>query len=585
MDLRLILRYVREHLGQISLSMTAKLLGAVGELMIPYILEYIIDWVVPGGHLNAVICWGLAMIAIALAVRQANIFANRTAVAVSKDCTERLRQDLFVRTIRLSGKQTDQFGLPSLISRMTSDSYHIQNFITSIQTVGIRAPITLVGGIFITLTMDPALASILCIMTPLLIFAVVLLSRFGIPMYDTVQQNLDAIVRIMRENITGIRVVKALSKVDWEKRRFQEHNDRLTASDLRAGTMMAIPGPTVQACLNVGLILVILVGAQRVNSGASKPGVILAFLTYFNMILHRVMSLNRIFMMMSKASASAERIEQVLSAPEEQPVLPLTPERQSRTGAYLEFDHVSFTHSAGTTRGSSGEERPAKCLDDIHFTLKRGETLGIIGATGAGKTTVINLLMRFYDADEGGVYIDGRDIRTYDKGELRHKFGVVFQNDMVFAQTLEENISLFRNLTQADIRRAAQDAMAAEFISDKPGQYAHMADIRGANLSGGQKQRILIARALAARPEILILDDATSALDYQTDAQLRQALRQNYGGVTTIIVAQRISSIMGADKILVLEEGRMIGCGTHQELLAHCPIYLDIFQTQMGALV
>lgn len=587
MAVKLIFRYMREHLNRISLSMTAKLLGAAGELMIPYILEYIIDWVVPRGHLYAVVFWGLVMIVLALAVRQANIFANRTAVAVSKDCTQQLRQDLFIRTIRLSGSQADQFGLPSLISRMTSDSYHIQNFITSIQTVGIRAPITLVGGIFITLTMDPVLASILCVMTPILICAVILVSRFGIPMYDKVQRNLDAIVRIMRENITGIRVVKALSKSDWEKRRFQNCNDQLTGSDLKAGAVMALPGPTVRMCLNLGLVLVILVGAQRVNSGASKPGVILAFLTYFNMILHRVMSLNRIFMMTSKASASAERIEQVLSAPEDQPVLPLTPERTIPSGPFLVFDHVSFTHaasSAPTPRASFGGGQQAKCLDDIHFTLDRGKTLGIIGATGSGKTTIINLLMRFYDADEGGVYVDGRDVRTYDKGELRQKFGVVFQNDTIFTQSLAENISLFRHLTQEEIRRAAQDAMAAEFIADKPGQYAYMADIRGANLSGGQKQRILIARALAARPEILILDDATSALDYRTDAQLRQALRQNGSDLTTIIVAQRISSIMGADQILVLDAGRMIGCGTHQELLEHCPVYLDIFQSQMGAL-
>ena len=585
--MNLIFRYVREQLGRITLSMAVKLLGAVGELMIPYVLEYMIDWVVPRGQLHAVIWWGLVMAAIALAVRQANVFANRTAVAVSKDCTQRLRQDLFVRTIRLSGRQVDQFGLPSLISRMTSDSYHIQNFITSIQTVGIRAPITLIGGIFITLVMDPVLASILCVMTPVLICAVAVLSRFGIPLYDKVQQNLDTIVRIMRENITGIRVVKALSKADLEKRRFQDSNDRLTGSDLKAGAMMAVPGPAVQMCLNLGLILVILVGAHRVNSGASKPGVILAFLTYFNMILHRVMSLNRIFMMTSKATASAERIGQVLSAPDDQPVLPLTAERQSSTGAFLAFDHVSFTHSASAAPGTGGpfaEDAPAKCLDDIHFTLRRGETLGIIGATGSGKTTIIDLLMRFYDADEGAVYVDGRDVRTYDKAELRQKFGVAFQNDTIFAQTLGENISLFRALSQEAVQQAAQDAMAAEFIADKPGQYAYMADIRGANLSGGQKQRILIARALAARPDILILDDAASALDYQTDARLRQALRQNYGGVTAVIVAQRVSSIMGADKILVLEEGRMIGCGTHQELLESCPVYLDIFQTQMGAL-
>lgn len=579
---------MREHLGRIGLSMTAKLLAAVGELMIPYVLEYMIDWIVPRNELRPVILCGLGMAAIALAVRQINIFANQTAVSVSRDCTQRLRQDLFVRTTHLSGTQTDAFGLPSLISRMTSDSYNIQNFITSIQTVGIRAPITLVGGILITWTMDPVLASILCVMAPILICVVVLVSLRGIPLYDRVQRRLDTMVRVLRENITGVRVVKALSKTDWERRRFQDINDQLTDSDLKAGVVMAIPSPMVQMCLNLGLILVVLVGAHRVDSGAARPGVILAFLTYFNMILQRVMSLNRIFMLLSKASASADRIEQVLSTPDDQPVLPLTPERQTHSGAFLEFDHVSFTHASGVssdTSAHSEEKQRSKCLDNISFQLNRGETLGIIGATGAGKTTLLHLLMRFYDAEEGGIYVDGRDVRCYDKAELRQKFGVAFQNDIIFAETLEDNISLGRPLPREEIRRAAQDAMAAGFIQDKPEQYQFRADIKGANLSGGQKQRILIARALASRPEILILDDSASALDYQTDANLRQSLRQNYAGVTSVIVAQRVSSIMGATKILVLEDGRGIGLGTHQELLEHCPTYLDIYRSQMGALL
>ncbi len=586
--MKLIVRCMREHLGRIGLSMTAKLLAAVGELMIPYVLEYMIDWIVPRNELRPVVLCGLGMAAIALAVRQINIFANQTAVSVSRDCTQRLRQDLFVRTTHLSGTQTDAFGLPSLISRMTSDSYNIQNFITSIQTVGIRAPITLVGGILITWTMDPVLASILCVMAPILICVVVLVSLRGIPLYDRVQRRLDTMVRVLRENITGVRVVKALSKTDWERRRFQDINDQLTDSDLKAGVVMAIPSPMVQMCLNLGLILVVLVGAHRVDSGAARPGVILAFLTYFNMILQRVMSLNRIFMLLSKASASADRIEQVLSTPDDQPVLPLTPERQTHSGAFLEFDHVSFTHASGVSSDASAhseEKQRSKCLDNISFQLNRGETLGIIGATGAGKTTLLHLLMRFYDAEEGGIYVDGRDVRCYDKAELRQKFGVAFQNDIIFAETLEDNISLGRPLPREEIRRAAQDAMAAGFIQDKPEQYQFRADIKGANLSGGQKQRILIARALASRPEILILDDSASALDYQTDASLRQSLRQNYAGVTSVIVAQRVSSIMGATKILVLEDGRGIGLGTHQELLEHCPTYLDIYRSQMGALL
>ena len=575
------------RLGRIGLSVSVKLLASVLELLIPYILEHIIDRVVPGGRVGPVVGWGALMVVVALLVRQTNIFANMTAVSVSRDCIERLRQDLFVRTAHLSGSQTDAFTLPSLISRMTSDSYNVQNFITATQTIGIRAPILLVGGIALTLTMDPVLASILCVMAPVLLCVVVFISRKGVPLYDKVQQQMDAIVRVMRENITGIRVVKALSKTDYEKRRFRQTNDDLTRSDLKASIIMAIPGPSVQLCLNIGLVLVVILGAHRVNAGQSDPGVILAFLTYFTIILNSVMGLNRIFMLLSKASASADRIGRVLETGDDQPVEPLTEARRSSSGAFLEFDHVSFTHLSTAPEAEAasfaGGQR-AKCLDSVSFTLDRGETLGIIGATGSGKSTIINLLMRFYDAQEGTVYVDGRDVRTYGKQELRRRFGMVFQNDSIFAESLADNISLGRGLSREDIWRAAEDAMAAPFIEEKPGNYDYAADIKGANLSGGQKQRVLISRALAARPEILILDDATSALDYATDARLRQSLRTRYAGTTSVIVAQRVSSLISADKILVLDEGRVLDCGSHDELLERCEAYRDIYHSQMGEL-
>lgn len=578
---------MKDYRWGIVIVIAVKLLAALGELAIPYILEHMIDRVVPQGEFLPVVLWGLAMIAVALIARQSNVYSNSTSVTISRGCTEKMRQDLFNRTVNLSGGQVDTFTLPSLISRMTSDSYNIQNFIANIQTIGIRAPIMLIGGIFITMTMDTALSAILCIMTPILIVVVVFVSRRGIPLYDAVQQRLDSIVCIMRENITGIRVVKALSKEDYERRRFHDANTAMTKADLTAGIVMAIPGPFVTFCLNMGLVLVVVVGAHRVNAGATEPGVILAFLTYFHMILQSVMAINRVFLQTSKASASAARIMEVLETEDDQPTLPLTESLTRDTGAFLEFDRVSFTHAAAESSTASesfaGGER-AKCLDNISFRLNRGETLGLIGATGSGKTTIINLLMRFYDVDEGGVYVDGRDVRTYEKGELRRKFGVVFQNDVIFAESLADNISLSRSLSRENIVRAAEDAMAAPFIAEKPGTYDYMADIKGANLSGGQKQRLLIARALANHPEILVLDDAASALDYQTDAALRRNLREKYDGATSIVVAQRVSSILHADLILVLDEGKVIGCGKHEELLKNCPVYLDIYESQMGEL-
>ena len=578
-------------------GMGLKIIGSFGELMIPYVMEHLIDEVVPTKEYKQVIFWGLVMLVLAILVRQFNVKANRTAVKVSRESIYAIRKDLFGKTLQLSGKQVDEFGLPSLTSRMTSDTYNLQNFIQSIQAMGIRAPILLFGGIIITMTMDTGLAAILCIMAPILIVIVVFISFKGIPLYESVQQRVDDIVRIMRENITGIRVVKSLSKEPYEMRRFGTANDQMAGTDMKAGVIMALPGPIMQLFLNIGLTLVVIIGAKRVHSGEIDPGVILAFLTYFNMILMGVMGLNRIFMLMSKANASAKRIEAVVKAKEE--LTPIPEEEAAELDLnrfapddYIVFDHVDFSYdvsedehdNAHAHERFAGQERE-KCLVDIHFSMKKGQSLGIIGATGSGKTTIVNLLMRFYDADKGSVFVNGKDVRTYEKDVLHRMFGVVFQNDVIFADSLRENIAFGRDVNLEDIRAAAEDARAAEFIDAYEDGYEHKAVIHGANLSGGQRQRTLIARALAADPEILILDDASSALDYKTDAALRKAIREHHGDATTIIIAQRISSILSLDHIIVLDEGRMIGYGTHEELLESCPMYQDIYKTQMGEYV
>lgn len=374
------------------------------------------------------------MLLMAFGVRTLNVTSNRMAVRVAQRCTWELRRDLFRRTLHLSGQQTDRFGLPSLISRMTSDSYNIQDFIRAMQTMGVRAPILLFGGIVVTLRMDPGLASILCILAPLLLILVIGISLKGIPMYNEVQVRLDRIVRIMRENITGIRVVKALSKEDFERRRYAEANEAMTRQDRKAGVVMSLPGPLMTLALNIGLTIVVLVGARRVNDGLIQPGVILAFLTYFNMILMGVMGLTRIFLQMSKANASANRVDLVMQQQEDLEVLPEGEETKDASGAAIRFEHVSFAYSASVD-GDTSDERMA--LKDIDFSVAHGGSLGVIGATGCGKTTLISLLMRFYDATSGRIYVDGKDVRCYTLDELRGKFGVVHQNDAVFADTLK----------------------------------------------------------------------------------------------------------------------------------------------------
>lgn len=584
--MKFIFSYMKKYRKLVAAVMLIKLAGTLGELMLPYVLEHLVDDVVPEKDVKLVCLWGSIMILLAIFVRQANVRANRLSVRVAKESTYEIRRDLFWKSINLSGSQLDEFGLPSLDSRMTSDSYNLQSFIQSVQSLGIRAPILLLGGILITLTMDTGLAAILCIMAPIMIIAVVFVSMKGIPLYDKVQQSVDDIVRTMRENITGIRVVKALSKEDYEMRRFAGVNERMTKRDIRASIIMALPGPVLTAILNVGLTVVVLVGAVRVNEGTTQPGVILAFLTYFNMILMGVMALNRVFMLLSKANASANRIAAVVCTKEE--LLPILKEEAAVTGreGFIVFDHVDFSY--GNEKGADTREQfdggnRQKCLENIDFTIKRGGSLGIFGATGCGKTTIVNLLMRFYDADEGNIFIDGRDVRTFEKDELHRLFGVVFQNDVIFADTLRENISFGRDVSTEEMEHAADDAKAREFIEGYEDTYEHCATVHGTNLSGGQRQRILVARALAAAPEILILDDSSSALDYKTDAALRRAIREHHSDTTTIIVAQRISSIMSLDDILVLEEGKIIGHGTHEELMRSCNMYREIYKTQMGA--
>ncbi len=577
--MRFIFSYLKKYIRVMLLGFGIKLLASLGELLIPYVLEHIIDEVVPTKMVWKSLVWGAVMILLAILVRQFNIAANRRAVKVAAESSFEIRNDLFEKTLNLSGNQVDEIGLPSLTSRITSDSYNIQNFIRAMQTMGVRAPILLFGGILVTLVMEWRLALILCAIAPVMIAIMVCISLKGIPFYDMVQNSLDEIVRIMRENITGIRVVKALSKEDYERTRYANANEDMEKKDVYASTVMALPVPLVTLLLNVGLTVVVIVGAHLVNSGVTKPGVILAFLTYFNMMLMGVMGLSRIFVMMSKANASELRIEHVVQMADELKPIHTPEENKNAVEEYIRFDHVTFNY--GKDDPLAGHVRQ-NCLIDIDFKIPKGHSLGIIGATGSGKTTIINLLMRFYDATEGKIYIAGKNVKCYDKKELHRMFGVVFQNDVIFADTLKENISFGRAVDEKQIQAAIEDARAKEFIEKYEDGLLHEAKIHGANLSGGQKQRVLIARALASNPDILILDDSSSALEYKTDADLRKAIREHHHSTTTIVIAQRISSIMTLDDILVMDDGAIIGHGTHEELMNGCGVYQEIYKTQMG---
>lgn len=569
--------YLKPYRLRMLFGFIIKVLGTFMDLGLPWVLAYIIDDVIPYGEISLILWWGLSMLVLSVGARSFNVIANRMAARVARNTVENLRHDLFEKILSLSGTQLDHFTVPSLDARMTTDTYNIHSMIGMMQRIGVRAPIILIGGIIITSTLEPVLTLVLAGVLPFLAFVVYLVSKKGIPLYSLQQLSVDRMIRVVRENITGIRVIKALSKTPYEKNRFAKSNTEVVDKELKAGITMAITNPIMNLLLNLGLTLVVILGAFRVNSGASEPGKIVAFLSYFTIMLHAVMAITRIFVVISKATASAARITEVLEVEEDLKVIS-NPMHQDNMGSmevtnnieeHIVFKQVSFSYT----------KEP--CILNVDFKISKGGSLGIIGSTGSGKTTLINLLMRFYDVNDGCIRINGRDIRTFGKQELRRKFGVVFQNDVLFADRIRENISIGRDLPENQLGMAAEHAQAAGFIEELEGKLDFKLAIKGSNLSGGQKQRLLIARALAGKPEILILDDSSSALDYKTDSLLRKALRENYEATTTIVIAQRISSVMKLDHILVMEDGRMVGYGTHEELLKTCEVYQEIYESQL----
>ncbi len=565
----MILRYLKPFVPRMSLGLTIKFIGSVMDLLLPWMLSRIIDKVVPQKDLGLIALWGGGMVLASLLAWITNIIANRMAAWVAQHTTQVIRHDLFSKISLLSCAQVDAYSIPSLESRLTSDTYNVHQMIGMFQRMGVRAPILLLGGILITLTLDPVLALVLICTLPFLGGLMFGVSKKGIPLYQELQKKVDSMVRTVRENISGIRVIKALSKTEYEKERFAGVNQTVVEQEKKAGITMALTNPFVNLFLNIGLTAVILTGAFRVNAGLTQPGKIIAFLTYFTIILNAMMGISRIFVMGSKGIASGNRIAEVLETPADLTVSPA--ETSGKPSDYhVEFQHVTFSYG-----------KKEASVEDISFALKEGETLGIIGATGSGKSTLAALLMRLYDPDSGLISLHGRPVFTIPPEELHTKFGVTFQNDVLFADTIYENIDFGRSLPREQIEKATRCAQAMEFISSLPKGFQHMLTAKGTNLSGGQKQRLLIARALAGNPEILILDDSSSALDYKTDAALRQALRREYGGVTTVIVAQRVSSILHADHILVLEDGKALGYGTHKELMDSCEVYREIAKIQM----
>lgn len=564
-----VLSYLKPLQNRVYVGTIIKTIGTIAELLIPFLLTHILDNVIGSNDISKIIFYGVLMTICALVACIGNIIANRMAAKTTMIFSTQMRKDLFSKTLHLSANNTDKFTIPSLESRITTDTYNVQNFIGMIQRMGIRAPILLIGGAIITMIMDPKLSLIMIATMPLIFIVVYSIRRRGVPLYSTVQQSVDGMVRVIREDAQGIRVIKALSKVDYENARYDKANKALRKDETKAGIIMGVVNPIMTLLMNLGIVAVVAFSAYFVSKGTSTSATVIAFMQYFTLISMAMMALSRMFVMYTKCAASANRIADVLTNESELKII--DDDGKGDDSLHISFEDVSFSYL--------GKKNNIK---NVSFSIKKGQTLGIIGATGSGKSTIIRLLMRFYDATSGTIRINGKDIRSYEPRELTAMFGVVFQNDFLYSDTIKENICFGRDISEEDMINAAKIAQAHDFITSFEDGYMHHVSTAGTNLSGGQRQRVLISRAIAGKPEILVLDDSSSALDYKTDANLRAALSTALPNSTVITVAQRVSSVKNCDLILVIENGAIIGCGKHEHLMKNCAEYKEISDSQMG---
>ena len=562
----MIYRYLKPRVSRIILQVIIKLSGTIVELLIPSILSTILDDYAPIGNLHGVYLYGAFMIGCAVLAWIGNITANKMATGISRDFIVDVRRDLYARMSTLSAHQRDILTEASINSRLTSDTYNLHAMVDRMQRLGIRAPIMLIGGILVALMLDVRLTLVMLCAMPFLAMIVYISSKKGVPLYTRVQEGNDHMVRKIQESMTGARIIRALSRGEMEREAFEGINTDLSKRQQKADLTMAFVSPLVNLVLNIGLAFVILVGAFSVSRGTTQPGTIIAFLSYFTIILNSLIMISRIFVICSKGMASARRIEEVMNLPED--LKPVDVPGDSRSSAHLAFEDVSFSYHGAI---------PA--LSHISFRLEKGKTLGIIGPTGSGKSTLLSLILRMYDPDQGRILLSGADLRSLSKEEIHNNIGVVFQNDFLMKDTLRENIRFGRDLNDPDLLRAT-DTAQANFVQDIG--LDHPLAVKGHNLSGGQQQRVLVSRALAGTPELLLLDDCSSALDYRTDRELRHALRRDLKDTTLVLISQRVSSVMACDDILVMEKGRIIGHGTHAELMKSCTAYRDLCRLQLG---
>lgn len=568
-----LLSFLRDYKKESILAPLFKLLEATFELFVPLVIAQIIDVGIPAGdkrHIVNMFGWLLLLALIGLVCSiTAQFFAAKAATGFAT----KLRSALFSHIQNMSFTQIDQVGTSTMITRMTSDINQVQSGVNMVLRLFLRSPIIVFGAMIMAFTIDVKAALVFVVTIPLLVVVVFGIMMLSIPLHKKVQTALDKVLGLTRENLTGVRVIRAFNKEADEIQNFEEQNLILSGLQNFVGKITACLNPFTYVIINAAIVVLIYIGAMQVDAGKLTQGEVVALWNYMSQILVELVKLANLIVTMTKAVACGDRVWAVLSTGEGEPREESLPQRNPEDGKapYLVFDHVGLTYAGAG----------AETLSDLSFTVNKGDTIGIIGGTGSGKTSLVHLLPRFYEVTEGEIRLNGKSLKEYPVKELRSRVGIVMQKAVLFKGTVRSNLIWGKaDATDEEMWEALSIAQAKEIIAGKEGGLDAEVAQNGKNFSGGQRQRLTIARALVGKPDILILDDSASALDYATDAALRSAIRQMEGDTTVFIVSQRASSIQYADQIIVLDDGKAVGIGTHEELLAGCEVYQEIYYSQ-----
>lgn len=575
-----LLVYLKDYKKESVLGPLFKLLEATFELIVPLVMAAIIDTGVATGDKSYIMKMCMVLVLLAVIGLTCSITAQYFAAKAAVGFATKLRHALFAHIESLSFTEMDTVGTATLITRMTSDVNQVQNGVNLVLRLFLRSPFIVFGAMVMAFTIDVKAALVFVVTIPLLSIIVFGIMLISIPLYKKVQSALDKVLGITRENLTGSRVIRAFNKEDDEKVHFNENNDLLTRAQIYVGKISALMNPLTYVIINGAIVVLVWTGAVRVDNGYITQGEVVALINYMSQILVELVKLANLIININKSIACGNRIQSIFemqpsitdgSGQKVDKVQTDTADRSEEAEYAVEFSHVGLTYAG------AGDES----LTDIDFKVKKGETIGIIGGTGSGKSSVVNLIPRFYDVTSGFIKVDGKDVKDYPLEELRGKIGTVLQKAVLFHGTIRENLKWGNpGATEEDLNRAITVAQAKEFIDNKEGRLDFEIEQGGKNLSGGQRQRLTIARAVVKKPEILILDDSASALDFATDAALRKAIREMEGETTVFIVSQRAASIQHADRIVVLDDGKIVGLGTSEELLESCEVYQEIYNSQ-----